>query len=70
MKNRPKADSKTSSTPNRLHRLIPVAVTMFLATIILGCANTRGPELVINSHIDYNKAVSQVLKEELLLNVV
>jgi len=35
-----------------------------------GCANTRGPQLVVNSHIDYNKAVSQVLKEELLLNVV
>lgn len=35
-----------------------------------GCAATRGPQLVLNSHIDYNKAVSQVLKEELLLNVV
>jgi hypothetical protein len=35
-----------------------------------GCVSTHGPELVVNSHIDYNKAVSQVLKEELLLNVV
>lgn len=35
-----------------------------------GCARTRGPQLVLNSHIEYNKAVSQVLKEELLLNVV
>lgn len=38
--------------------------------IISGCAHTRGPQLVLNSHIEYNKAVSQVLKEELLLNVV
>jgi len=38
--------------------------------MVSGCANTRGPKLVANSHIDYNKAVSQVLKEELLLNVV
>jgi hypothetical protein len=35
-----------------------------------GCAHTRGPALVVNSHIEYNKAVSQVLKEELLLNIV
>lgn len=35
-----------------------------------GCANTRGPTLVVNSHVDYNNAVSQVMKEELLLNVV
>ena len=41
-----------------------------IATLAVGCANTRGPELVVNSHLEYNKAVSQVLKEELLLNVV
>jgi hypothetical protein len=37
---------------------------------ISGCVHTRGPQLVLNSHLEYNKAVSQVLKEELLLNVV
>jgi len=46
------------------------ATTLILVSQIIGCANTRGPELVVNSHIDYNKAVSHVLKEELLLNVV
>lgn len=46
------------------------AVLMFLALIAAGCAKTRGPELIVNSHIEYNKAVSQVLKEELLLNIV
>lgn len=41
-----------------------------LALFAAGCAHTRGPALVVNSHLDYNQAVSQVLKEELLLNVV
>src|SRR5262245_11602797 len=47
----------------------PLFALVSVATIS-GCAHTRGPQLVLNSHIDYNKAVSQVLKEELLLNVV
>ena len=33
-------------------------------------ACTNGPELILNSHIDYNKAVRQVMNEELLLNIV
>ena len=37
---------------------------------MVGCADTRGPSLIVNSHVDYNKAVSQVLREELLLNIV
>lgn len=40
------------------------------ALLVTGCTTTRGPQLVVNSHIGYNKAISQVLKEELLLNVV
>ncbi len=47
-----------------------VCVTLFVAVIVSGCADTRGPELVVNSHIEYNQAVSQVLREELLLNIV
>lgn len=47
----------------------PILALVSVATIS-GCAHTRGPQLVLNSHIDYNKAVSEVLKEELLLNVV
>lgn len=47
--------------------VLAVAASMFF---IGGCATTRGPELVLNSHVDYNKAVSQVLREELLLNIV
>lgn len=47
------------------------SVTAVLAALaIAGCAQTRGPDLVVNSHVEYNKAVSQVIKEELLLNVV
>jgi len=38
--------------------------------MIGGCGHSFGPSLVRNSHIDYNKAVSEVLKEELLLNIV
>ena len=49
--------------------LVGLAIGL-LAVFAGGCADTRGPELVVNSHLDYNKAVSQVLREELLLNVV
>lgn len=38
--------------------------------LVNGCANTRGPKLVANSHVDYNKAVTQVVSEEPLLNIV
>jgi hypothetical protein len=44
---------------------------LFVTTLSLclwGCTN--GPKLIINSHIDYNKAVRQVMNEELLLNIV
>ena len=54
----------------RVEAWAPAAVTAWLVALIAGCASTRGPELVVNSHIDYNKAVSQVLKEELLLNII
>ena len=55
------------------HRLVNRGVLVAIATSVLigtGCATTRGPQLVVDSHIGYNKAISQVLKEELLLNVV
>lgn len=47
-------------------------LTLSLAVISTsaGCSTTRGPQLVVDSHIEYNKAVSQVLKEELLLNII
>ncbi|MCH2135378.1 MAG: hypothetical protein MK101_02220 [Phycisphaerales bacterium] len=39
--------------------------------MLLGLAAcTNGPTLIINSHVDYNKAVRQVMNEELLLNIV
>lgn len=53
----------------RIRLALPLFVGA-LAPVFAGCASTRGPELVANSHIPYNKAVSQVLKQELLLNVV
>lgn len=34
------------------------------------CFTTRGPGFVADSHTEYNKVISQVLKEELLLNIV
>lgn len=54
----------------------PLACSVGLMTAVVcvcvtpGCVKTRGPDLIVNSHIDYNRAISQVLKEELLLNVV
>ncbi|MHC4446718.1 MAG: hypothetical protein ACYSXF_02785 [Planctomycetota bacterium] len=57
-------------------RLVPashhstLAASAALLVALGGCAQTRGPQLVQNSHIAYNQAVSDVLKEELLLNVV
>lgn len=48
----------------------PAVLLSALLIIASGCASTRGPELVVNSHVEYNKAISQVLQEELLLNVV
>ena len=43
--------------------------TLFAVLFLSGCS-TLGPQLVLNSHIDYNKAVEQVIQEELLLNIV
>jgi len=37
--------------------------------LLSGCS-TFGPQLVLNSHVEYNKAVKQVIQEELLLNIV
>ncbi|MEE8153945.1 MAG: hypothetical protein V3T53_03175 [Phycisphaerales bacterium] len=61
---------RTAARTPRRSRPSHNAAALVLTFIIAGCAETRGPELVVNSHIEYNKAVSQVLKEELLLNVV
>lgn len=41
---------------------------IFVLTMLTGC--TIGPALVVNSHVEYNKAVEQVINEELLLNIV
>jgi hypothetical protein len=43
--------------------------TLFVMLLLSGCS-TFGPQLVLNSHIEYNKAVEQVIQEELLLNIV
>ena len=63
----------TSTRPGRIADRHPRALLPVITALIClatGCANTRGPQLVVNSHLEYNKAVSQVLKQELLLNVV
>jgi hypothetical protein len=41
-----------------------------LVVLLLSGCSTFGPQLVLNSHIEYNKAVEQVIREELLLNIV
>jgi len=41
-----------------------------LVLLLLSGCSTFGPQLVLNSHIEYNKAVEQVIQEELLLNIV
>jgi len=38
--------------------------------LLTACQSNRGPDFVIDSHLAYNKAVSQVVSEELLLNIV
>jgi len=45
-----------------------MATAVLTGLLLPGCTN--GPELIVNSHIDYNKAVRQVMNEELLLNIV
>ena len=52
----------------RVTKLICATVAGLLPLVPMGCTN--GPELIANSHIDYNKAVRQVMNEELLLNIV
>ena len=42
---------------------------LFVVLLLSGCS-TFGPQVVLNSHIEYNKAVEQVIREELLLNIV
>jgi hypothetical protein len=44
--------------------------TLFVVLLLSGCSTTFGPKVVLNSHIEYNKAVEQVIQEELLLNIV
>ncbi len=43
--------------------------TPLLLLLLSGCS-TIGPQVLLKSHIDYNKAVEQVIQEELLLNIV
>lgn len=60
--------------PNNLlyarRRVGAICAAVSLLSLMTGCANTRGPHLVVNSHVAYNKAVSQVVSEELLLENV
>jgi hypothetical protein len=43
--------------------------TLFVVLLLSSCKSI-GPKVVLKSHIDYNKAVEQVIQEELLLNIV
>ena len=50
-------------------RVCTILGTLFVGLLFSGCS-TFGPQLVQNSHIPYNKAIEQVIQEELLLNIV
>ena len=60
--------SEQRTAINRL-RVCTRLGTLFVVLLLTGC-RTFGPDLVLNSHIKYNKAVEQVIQEELLLNIV
>jgi len=47
-----------------------IGVTGLALTFLVGCSNTVGPKLVDHSFADYNRAFADVLREELLMNVV
>jgi len=42
---------------------------LFVVLLVSGC-QAYGPKVVLKSHVAYNKAVEQVIQEELLLNIV
>ena len=44
-----------------------LVVSVLSGLLLPACTN--GPQLIVNSHIDYNKAVRQVMNEELLLRM-
>ena len=52
-----------------LRRVCTRLGAVFMVLLLSGCT-TFGPKLVRSSHIEYNKAVEQVIQEELLLNIV
>lgn len=54
----------------RFRRHATIAVAISITLVAAGCTTPRGPRSVLNAHTAYNKAVSQVLSEELLLNIV
>jgi hypothetical protein len=60
--------SERRKATNRL-RVCTGLGTLFVLLLLSGCT-TMGPDLVMNSHVKYNKAIEQVIREELLLNIV
>jgi hypothetical protein len=51
-------------------RLVRTVLGTLLVALFLSSCKSIGPKVVLKSHIDYNKAVEQVIQEELLLNIV
>jgi len=60
--------SERRTAINRL-RVLTGLGTLFVVVLLSGCT-TFGPRVILKSHIEYNKAVEQVIQEELLLNIV
>jgi hypothetical protein len=54
----------------KMQRMWICSFVLLLAVLVSACTHTKGPEIVVHSHLDYNKAVAQVVNEELLLNIV
>ncbi|ELA8197747.1 TPA: hypothetical protein ACMD2S_002686 [Vibrio parahaemolyticus] len=59
-------DRRSATNWQRVYKRMGALIGVAL---LAGCS-TFGPEVVLNSHIEYNKAVEQVIQEELLLNIV
>jgi len=50
--------------------IMNLAVGLSVLSLLVGCATTVGPRVLTNSQVEYNKAVHQVVSEEVLLNIV
>ncbi|NVJ85764.1 MAG: hypothetical protein HWE09_10370 [Cyclobacteriaceae bacterium] len=63
-------DTRTHLTKATDWLRVSMGLGILLVVLFLSSCKSIGPKVVLKSHIDYNKAVEQVIQEELLLNIV